>query len=67
MYPGQKKSAMTWISQIFFGFAIVILVGTIIFGVVVTRNGGSGFCSSASEESDGLGFLSDQGLFDRSK
>lgn len=40
MYPGQKKSAMTWVSQIFLGVCTLIFIGAIAFGIFVAQNGG---------------------------
>jgi flagellar basal body-associated protein FliL len=40
MYPGQKKSAMTWVAQIFFGIAVLVFIGAVVFVMVATRDDG---------------------------
>ncbi|MDF7823265.1 hypothetical protein P4B35_04520 [Pontiellaceae bacterium B12227] len=53
MYPGGKKSAMTWLTQIFVGLSVLVLIGAIVFGVMVTRDGGQGYGNLSSKSSDG--------------
>ena len=48
---GEKKSALTWITQIFLGVSVLILIGAIAFGVMATRNGGAGFKNMSSGDS----------------
>jgi hypothetical protein len=52
MYPGQKKSAMTWAIQIFLGISVLVLVGAVVFGVMVTRDGGQVFRNAVSHDSN---------------
>lgn len=48
---GEKKSALTWITQIFLGISVLVLIGAIAFGVMVTRDGGDGFKNKTSGHS----------------
>jgi len=50
MYPGQKKSAMTWGIQIFLGVSVLIFIGAVIFGVMITRDGGRGYRNAVKSE-----------------
>lgn len=50
MYPG-KKSGMTWLTQIFVGISVLVFVGAIAFGIMVTRDGGAGFQNLLSGDS----------------
>ncbi len=52
MYPGQKKSALTWATQIFVGISVLVLIGAIVFGVMVTRDGGRAFANTAAKDAD---------------
>lgn len=51
MYPGEKKSFMTWLTQIFIGLSVLVLIGSIVFVFKVTRDGGSRYGGGSSEES----------------
>lgn len=48
MYLGEKKSAMTWLAQIFVGISVLVLIGAIVFGVMITRDGGQAFRNPSS-------------------
>ena len=48
---GEKKSALTWTTQIFLGVSVLILIGAIAFGVMATRNGGVSFKNMTSGDS----------------
>lgn len=48
---GEKKSALTWMTQIFLGISVLVLIGAIAFGVMVTRDGGDGFKNMTSGDS----------------
>ncbi|VGO16929.1 hypothetical protein PDESU_05522 [Pontiella desulfatans] len=52
MYPGQKKSAMTWLAQIFVGISVLVLIGAVVFGIMVTRDGGRGYRNGVSHDSN---------------
>ena len=54
MYPGEKKSVTTWLTQIFVGLSVLVLVGAIVFGVMVTRDGGQGYGNRASNSDNPL-------------
>ena len=49
MYPGQKKSAMTWATQIFLGLSVFILIAAIVVGILYARDGGKGFRNIAAD------------------
>lgn len=52
MYPGQKKSAMTWMTQVFLGISVLIFIGAVIFGLMVARDGGRGFKNAVKVDSN---------------
>ena len=57
MYPCQKKGAVTWMTQIFLGLAVLILIGSVAFGIMVTRDGGTGFQGlSSGDDGNPLSF-----------
>ena len=43
MYPRPKKSFGTWTANIFVTLCILIFAGIIIFGIMVSKDGGAGF------------------------
>ena len=43
---------MTWVSQIFVGCAVLLFIGVIVFGILITRNDGAGFNALMSDESN---------------
>lgn len=45
---GEKKSAVTWITQIFLGLSVLILIGAIAFGIMISRDGGMNFRNTTS-------------------
>lgn len=49
---GQKKSGMTWMTQIFLGVSVLVLVGAIAFGIIVSRNGGITFNNTTSGDAN---------------
>lgn len=51
---GEKKSAMTWMTQIFLGVSVLVLIGAIAFGIMVTRDGGMSFKNKTSGDSNNI-------------
>ena len=43
MYPRPKRSFGTWTANIFVTLCILLFSGVIIFGIMVSRDGGAGF------------------------
>lgn len=49
---GEKKSALTWFTQIFLGVAVLVFIGVIAFGIIVTRDDFQGFSNLRGKSSD---------------
>jgi len=49
-----KKSKMTWLTQLFLGVSVLVLIGAVVFGIMVSRDGGAAFHNLISGDSGNL-------------
>ena len=50
-YGRPKKGKMDWLTSIFFGLSVLIFIGVVVVGILISRDGGAGFRDLISGDS----------------